>query len=222
YVFFLATIYKLFGHHYRVVRMIQALLGVILIWILMQITDELGWNPHVRWAAACMTACYPFFIYYENQLLADAYLTFWHAAALLFGLRWIKQPASLGRAVLAGAAFAILVLIKSIFAPLFALIFCGVAYRAWRYHIHPRPWISFLACSFIFILPLSLWGFRNQRIFGRFFLDSHGGRTMIETIVYHDQCKDETFLTMWSNLPLRKMTESMKEAEADAFFLAYT
>ena len=54
YVMFLSAIYKVAGHHYRVARLAQAVLGVGLVWVLMGITRELGWSARLTGAVGWM------------------------------------------------------------------------------------------------------------------------------------------------------------------------
>jgi len=221
YVIFMAALYKIFGHHYRVVRAAQAFMGLGLVLVLIGIANELRWSVKTQWAVACLTTFYPFFIYYESHLMSDASLTFWHAAALLSIVRWHLDPTSEGRAALVGFCFAVLCLMKGIFIPLFAFVIAMEAFLAWRAKSGPFPWRSFMAAGFVFALPLFLWALRNERTFGRFMLDGHGGSTMIETIVFHDRVKDGTYPEVWAHHPLRQKTEAMSESDRDAFYSSY-
>jgi 4-amino-4-deoxy-L-arabinose transferase-like glycosyltransferase len=217
YVLFLAAIYKIFGHHYRAVRIAQGFMGIGQVLLLIKIAQELRWNSLIQWTVGGIAACYPFFIYYESHLISDAYLTFWHTAALLSVLRWHHHLSSVSRAALMGFCFAVLCLLKSVFMPLFILVIALEAFLSRR----AFPWKALLAAALVFALPLFAWGLRNEKTFGRFFLDGHGGRTLVETIVYHDRVKDGTFPELWANDPLQKQTASMDEAARDAFFSDY-
>jgi 4-amino-4-deoxy-L-arabinose transferase-like glycosyltransferase len=221
YVLYLATIYKLAGHRYRAARLAQALLGVGLVGVLMAIAKELGWSSRVVWGVGWMAALYPFFIYYESQLIADAYLTFWHAVALWTTLRWIHRPESIPRASLMGLSFSVLCLTKSIYVPLLVLVLAVEGYRCFR-QTDAIPWTSLLVASVAFLVPLGLWAARNEDQLGRYLLDSHGGQTTVETIVFHERVKDGTFPQIWKNLPLRKGIESLPEENREEAYLQVT
>ena len=70
YPLFLAGIYTVFGHSVPAVRVAQALLGALAVWL----TYWIGARLAGRWAgliAAAVCAVYPFFIYYAGQLLTE-------------------------------------------------------------------------------------------------------------------------------------------------------
>jgi len=222
YVLFLAAIYKVAGYHFRAARLAQAVMGLGLVLLLMGIARELGWSPRTVWAVGWMAAFYPFFIYYDAQLIADAYLTFWHTAALFAAILWGRQLSSNPRAIGTGLAFAVLCLIKSIYVPLYALILALEAYKSISSKQEPFPWKAWLAAGVAFLIPLLLWAWRNERVLGQFLLDSHGGRTSVETIVLHDHVKDGSFPEFWKTSAIRQAVEALPEQQQDAAYFRVT
>ena len=70
YPYFLAAIYTVAGHSVATVRVTQALLGALAVWLTYWIGDRMG-GRRVGLTAAAVSAFYPFFIYYAAQLLTE-------------------------------------------------------------------------------------------------------------------------------------------------------
>jgi len=70
----------------------------------------------------------------------------------------------------------------------------------------------------IFSAPIYAWGMRNQRIFGRFLLDSHGGETLMQCIAYRPETKAGIYPEFIKTQPIYQQIKGMNEAEADVFF----
>jgi 4-amino-4-deoxy-L-arabinose transferase-like glycosyltransferase len=222
YITFLAAIYKMAGHHYTAVRMAQAVLGAYLTLLLFALTPRVTADPRAPWIAATLAAIYPFFIYYDSELIADSFLVFWIVMCLQLFYRWRDAPFSMKRAAACGLGFAILCLTKTIFIPFFVLLVSVEALRAL-----PRSDRRLIGSRLILIaglcaLPIWLWGLRNKNAFGTFTLDTHGGRMTIETIMFYDECKRGTFHEFFENHPLERATAGMNEAQADAFYFQQT
>ena len=70
YPLFLAAIYNVAGHSVPAVRVVQALLGALAVWLTCWIGERLA-GTRVGLIAAAVSAIYPFFIYYAAQLLTE-------------------------------------------------------------------------------------------------------------------------------------------------------
>src|SRR5258708_11054285 len=60
YIVFLAGVFKLAGHRYLAVHMVQALLGAILVFLVIALTRRVTLQPESPWIAGAMAAFYPF------------------------------------------------------------------------------------------------------------------------------------------------------------------
>jgi tetratricopeptide (TPR) repeat protein len=91
YAYFLALIYKLFGHNYIIPRLIQHLIGSLSCVLVYQ----LGKKLFCRQAAiisGLLAAAYGMFWYYEDELLLDSFLVFFDLLLILFLLRAREKP----------------------------------------------------------------------------------------------------------------------------------
>ena len=222
YVVFLAAIYKLVGHSYTAARMVQAFLGAVLVFLLIALTRQVTADPRAPWIAGGIAAVYPFFIYYDGELIADAFIVFWLVLSLGLFFYWREASASWVRTVVCGFSFSVLCLIKTVFIPFFATILVCEALLSIRSRDRLQRAGRLFLMGLIFISPIFLWGLRNRRIFGRFLLDTHGGITSVECIMFYAQCKQGIFPAFFRDHPLRQATAGMNEVESDAFYLNQT
>ncbi len=223
YVGFLAGIYKIAGHNYAAARAAQAFLGAALLLVIMSLTRRITAHPSAPWIAGGMAAVYPFFIYYDSKLIADAFIVFWLMLSVRLFFYWRDAPSSFWRAAVCGLSFAFLCLIKSVFIPFFAavlLLEAILSVQSSRLFLQKGARLFLMAL--IFAGPILLWGLRNQRLFGRFLLDTHGGITSVECIMFYAQCKQGVFPEFFKDHPLQRATVNMTEAESDAFYLNQT
>lgn len=76
YPYFLAVLYKIFGHHLFLVRLIQHLIGCISVVLIFLVAKKI-FERKVAILAGIIAATYWIFIYYEAELLLDFLLVFW-------------------------------------------------------------------------------------------------------------------------------------------------
>jgi len=219
YVGFLAAVYKIGGHHYLAGRLSQAILGTLMVLLLMDIAKRLSWGSGVIWGVGWMTALYPFFIYYSAQVVAETFLTFSLVLCLLMTLRWQDRLTSIPRSGLCGLAFAILILTKSIFIPLFGAILLAETALSLRSAERARIWRAIAFAAGIFLIPILLWGARNQRVLGKFALDTHGGISLVYPIIFHQALKAGTLVQAWEFHPIRLKALTMSEADRDIYYI---
>ncbi|HOW89695.1 MAG TPA: glycosyltransferase family 39 protein, partial [Elusimicrobiales bacterium] len=218
YPFFLAGVYRLAGHDYGAARAAQALLGVLLVWMLMRIAGRLSEKPVVPVFAGAAAAFYPFFIYYDNQLLSDSFLTFSMTLSLLAFIRWKERPLSWGRAILCGLAFALTALVKTPMLPWALWILLAEAVLSREADARGPRLRRVLAVGLALSLPLALWAARNRRSVGSFSLDNHGGFTLVSTIIYHQQTKAGVFGDSVRNDPFFLEAAELPETERERYY----
>lgn len=219
YIAFLALIYRCFGHHWLAGRLVQGLLGTLLVWIVMRLAVRFSDLESTRWVAGTLAAIYPFFIYYDNQLISESFMTFWLAVAVLLFWRWQEDPLSWTKASGCGVALSILSLSKTIFLPLTCLWLFVNGLGAVDAAREKSRWLRTGVAAVILILPSLLWGMRNDKLFGRFLIDSHGGYTVLGTIKYYEQVKEGIYGDFIKTQPVWINAQNLNEAKQDAFFM---
>ena len=91
YAYFLAIVYKIFGHSYIVPRVIQHLLGSVSC-ILVYFLAKRLFNRKVAIVSGIIAATYGMLIYFEGELLLDSFLVFFDLLLILFLLRAKENP----------------------------------------------------------------------------------------------------------------------------------
>jgi len=91
YAYFLAIVYKIFGHNYIIPRLIQHLIGSFSC-ILVYLLAKRLFDRKVAAVAALIAATYGMFFYFENELLLDSFLVFFDLLLLLSLLRARDNP----------------------------------------------------------------------------------------------------------------------------------
>jgi len=214
YVLFLATIYRIGGHHYKIARIMQSLCGTVMVLALMILAKKISGKPAVIWLTGLFSAIYPFFIYYDAKLLGDAFITWWLTFCILAFLLYQEDPQSWSRAVVWGISIAVLCLAKTVFIPIFAIIWAVEFYRhsAWS----SRQRLILTACCLL--VPLMGWGLRNERVLGQFALDTHTGYTAAGTIVFYQATKQNRLGEAMRNDPLFQQASQWPEIQREQFY----
>jgi tetratricopeptide (TPR) repeat protein len=91
YAYFLALVYKIFGHNYIIPRLIQHLIGSFSC-ILVYFLAKRIFNRKVAVVASLIAASYGMLLYFEDELLLDSFLVFFDLLLILFLLRAKNNP----------------------------------------------------------------------------------------------------------------------------------
>jgi tetratricopeptide (TPR) repeat protein len=91
YAYFLAIVYKIFGHSYIIPRVIQHLLGSFSCVLIYFLAKNL-FNRNVAVVSGIIAATYGMLIYFEGELLLDSFLVLFDLLLLLFLLRAKENP----------------------------------------------------------------------------------------------------------------------------------
>lgn len=100
YPYFLALVYKIFGHNYFIPRLIQHLIGATSCVLVYFLAKKL-FNKTVAIISFLFAACYGMLIYFESELLLDSFLVFFNILLILFLLKTKEDP-QLGRWLVCG------------------------------------------------------------------------------------------------------------------------
>ncbi|MGB9722726.1 MAG: glycosyltransferase family 39 protein [Chloroflexia bacterium] len=165
YPLFLAGTYALFGPHPLAARLIQALIGGLLLpWLLYRLGKRLFGGP-AGLAAAAVGALYAYFIYYAATLMTETFFILCILGSLELTLALAEKP-SWKTALFLGIALGLGILLRQtllLFLPflLLWLLWAGRGRIRWQHVALPLLAIALL------ILP---WTVRNYLAFGRFVL----------------------------------------------------
>jgi len=91
YAYFLAIVYKVFGHSYIVPRLIQHLLGSVSCVLIYFLAKRL-FNRTVAIVSGIIAATYGMLIYFEGELLLDSFLVLFDLLLLLFLFKAKENP----------------------------------------------------------------------------------------------------------------------------------
>jgi len=91
YAYFLAGVYKIFGHDYIIPRLIQHLVGSLSCVLVYRLGKKL-FNRQVAIISGLIAAAYGMFWYYEDELLLDSFLVFFDLLLLWFLLQTREKP----------------------------------------------------------------------------------------------------------------------------------
>ena len=173
YPFFLAACYLLFGKSLRAVRLVQALLGTLTVLLIYLWARDWFTETAARWAGG-IAAVYPFYIFYTGYMLQETLLVFCSVLALYL-LHNLQKRNSPSLAFSSGMTLGLLILTKASLLPFAILSLLLVAARR----------KGGVAACLGFSLCLLPWLSRNTLLLGQPVLDTHGGITAFEGIVYY-------------------------------------
>ena len=173
YTFYLIGVYLLFGPHPIVARIIQAIVvGILHPYITYRLAEKIFPGKNVGIIAACVTAVYIYFIYYDAALMTEPYYITTILFSIYFSIQLTesktrKQDIKLGLAL--GISLAATVLLRQVFLLFIPFLFLWIWITRFK-RISNLPIVSTVlsfALIVVSILPISLY---NQSRFGRFVL----------------------------------------------------
>jgi len=187
YIYFMAGVYTIFGHHDIAVRLANVLLGVLTCWLTYALTSEF-FNQRTGLVAASILAIYPSLIAWANILASENLFI-----PLLLGISFcfvkaVKQPAIRWPwLVLCGILSGLEALVRPA-----GLILPAILVASWvliagrdqsrKYSIQwlAKPALSGVALYAMVLVLILPWTLRNWQVFGRFVMVStEGGITFL-------------------------------------------
>jgi hypothetical protein len=219
YPLYLAAVYAIFGLHPLAARLVQAVLGGLLLpWLVHRLTRRafpIGLAGSSRESiplfAAAGTAVYFYFILYAATLMTETF----YIAALLWATE--RALALLGKpgarcALALGAALGIATLMRQSILPWVAVLFAWLLWTGWRHGLLRRAAAALalsLAVLALAILPFSL---RNYLVYGQFLLlNSNAGYAMYSA----QHPMHGTDFQAYEAAPLPADLQGMNEAQMD-------
>jgi len=157
YSYFLALVYKIFGHNYLASRLFQSVMGAVNCVMIMLVGERL-FGRREGLLAGCIAALYGPFIYFEGELLRPVLIIFLALLVILCILRWSES-----RPV--WAAVAGLITGLSVITRENILIFVPVAIIYFWLSAKNRRWFApalFLLLMVIPILPVTASNYKKS------------------------------------------------------------
>jgi len=171
YPFFLAGLYKIFGHSHNYVRFFQIIVSLFtLVFIFLLARDIFG--DRVAFVSAFIGATYPPFLSYSGLLLTENLFTFCLISFMYFAWLAIKEKKKVF-SFLAGLIIGYGILVREeavVFLPVFFL----VGFICFRKDLKKIMLLILVA-----ICVIAPWTIRNYKVFNKFVLvSSQGGSTL--------------------------------------------
>ena len=162
---YLAGIYKLFGYHPLLARMIQAILSGILMPYLIFRLGKRVFNTEVGLIASAISAIYIYFFYYAAALMTETFF-FLSVLSMLNAAIDLQEKPNWKSAVWLGVSLGCGVLLRQLlllFIPFLLIWFIGSSYKALKW----RHFLAVLGIPIALIIPFTI---RNFFAFDQFVL----------------------------------------------------
>lgn len=164
YSFFLAGIYSMFGHSFKIVRIIQALMGGGICWLIYVLAKRV-YDKRIGLVALCISVIYPTLIFYSGEIVTEYLFTFLMVLFIYSFLKFIKDF-SIKWTIMCGMVLGLSLLTRPV------LVFFPAIIVFWVLSIRKLGLLeTTYKLSIMFLLTsllLTPWVIRNYRIFNAF------------------------------------------------------
>lgn len=164
--FVYSIFYRLFGHTYVPIIILNLLLGITIIWCSMQLAER-WFNQQVAWLTGLLLTLWPVTIQFTTVLSSELLFTALFLVAMVI---WLNESTPLWlRALLVGLILAAAGYVRSatLFIPFLLLLF------RW---VNTREILRSIAAIIVVFVVMSLliapWSIRNTQLYGQFVLMS--------------------------------------------------
>lgn len=170
YPWFLAALYRTFGPHLTVARIVQALIGTASCWLVYAITKRLFESRPAAFIAGMASALYLPLVFYEGILVPATLIVFLNLLFIAVIVQGGERP-GYTRLAAAGLLLGLSIAAKPVaallfpFAVLHLMLARGTGGRGARIRAVLKPTLVLLAATAVAILPVTT---RNVRITGEF------------------------------------------------------
>lgn len=229
YSLFVAAVYAVFGPHPLAVRVVQAIIGGILLpWMVYRFTrrlyqpspanplaqrlDEQGFSAErLALSAALLASIYFYFVLYAATLMTETFYIVALLWSLEISIRLAEQP-TLRRGVLLGVALGITTLLRQSVLPWVAVLVVWLMWVAWRSAALRRTIGSLAVTGGLLILFIAPFTIRNYSVYHEFLLlNSNAGYAMYSA----QHPLQGTAFQAFVGLPIPKELEGQNEAQLD-------
>lgn len=168
-VIHLAAIYKLVGYNPIVPRILYALLGTGIVYLMYRLGRRL-FGERVGLIAAALGAAYAYLILYSAVLLTETPFIFFLFLTLDTGYSLVESRNSrMRRLLLLGIAMSGMLLFRMAALPFLIALLIWVGIRSHQERLSLRA-VQLLVPLLIVVLAVAPWTLRNYHLFGRFML----------------------------------------------------
>ena len=181
YPFFLALIYKIFGHSYLIARLIQAILSALTVCVFYLIAEKI-FNKTTALLTGILASFYMTFNFYAESLLSETLFSF--LLAVIVYLVVTAKSSELLKHCILGLLCGALTLVRSsgFFVPLvicFGLLISNLEKRE-SLKKYIKPVFLLIACFLFMLLP---WTMRNYNIYKRIIpVSTNGGQNIYQAV----------------------------------------
>ncbi|NJO16918.1 MAG: glycosyltransferase family 39 protein [Thioploca sp.] len=164
--FVYSIFYRLFGHTYVPIIILNLVLGIVIIWCSMQLAER-WFNQQIAWLTGLILTLWPVTIQFTTVLSSELLFMVLFLIALII---WLNEPTHLWlRALLVGLVLAAACYVRSatLFIPFLLLLFRWVNTREIL-----RSVAAIIVVFIIISLLITPWSIRNTRLYGQFVLMS--------------------------------------------------
>jgi 4-amino-4-deoxy-L-arabinose transferase-like glycosyltransferase len=172
YPLYLAGIYAVTGYHPLAARLLQGIVGGVLICLLVYLIGRRVVDEITGLVGAALAAVYGYFIYYNVALMTETFFIVLVLFSLYLGLE-LKEKPVLARWALLGLALGVAGLLRQtilLFVPFLLL------WLFWELKKSGVPWWYFAVPIVIIVLLIAPWTIRNYVVYHRFLpLNSNAG-----------------------------------------------
>ena len=174
YAFFLSIIYRIFGHSYLAVRIVQSFLSAI-VCLLVYFIGKRTYNSTIGLIAMGLSSIYPAFIAFSGLLLSETLFTFLLSLMVLFSVLG-DQTKQIKYWILSGTSLSLATLCRSE-----ALLLPSAILGCWLIlAISKREFLfRFVALTLTMIFFILPWTYRNYRKFDTFIPVSIGAGQLL-------------------------------------------
>jgi 4-amino-4-deoxy-L-arabinose transferase-like glycosyltransferase len=206
YAYFLAGIEAVCGRSLLAVRLVQALVGSVAVWLAARLAAELFGGRPALWAAG-LVAVYPVFVLYTALILAETLFVTLLLGGLLALLLAMRRD-RLALALLAGALLGLAVLVRASLLP--AVVLLAGGWAVWR-RLRPRALLGAACMLAVVAAALVPWAWRNWRLTGHVVVTtSRAGASLYEAL--NPEADGGPMLNVQANVPRRP---GLDEVERD-------
>lgn len=176
--FLIAILYKIFGHHYLIARLVPTLFFMGSVYYLFLISKRF-YSYKTSWVIIIIYGILPINLFYSRAIMPESALLFFFVGAFYYFIKWIDTE-KFGQLMLAGifTALAISQKIPAIFIGLTMIALCFVKYK-WKFIFKKELWI-FAVLALLPNVIFFLWsgniaeakfvsGIATKHIFPKFF-----------------------------------------------------
>lgn len=207
YPLYLAGVYALTGIHPLAARLVQGIVGGVLMSLLVFLIGRRLVDEVTGLVAAALTAVYGYFIYYNVALMTETFFIVFILFALYLGLELKERPTTKNW-ILLGLALGLAGLLRQtalLFVPFLFL------WLAWEQRKTGPRWRSFIIPIAVITLLILPWMVRNYTVYGQFpLLYSNAGYALYAS-------NNPTLETNWRNdrvvIPIPEELRGANEAE---------